>query len=137
MFRQPKYIYINDELREATLGYSPLYSENFKGLCQEYHRVGRCWNNEQLAYFFSEGLLQYYVGHFMGFNFNVDYMRFKTCDDLPHRHVSNSQLLEKLYEVFSPSQDSTDEEHNNYSSNENNYIILLHTLQKLIKNIKK
>jgi hypothetical protein len=71
--------------RDAMGGGSPLYSQAFAEASKTYHGNGRNWEQDKLEKFFSDGLLQYYVGMVSGFDF--DCQQPSSMPDTKHLNV--------------------------------------------------
>ena len=72
-----KLVSLTDEIRNATLGKSPFYSDRFRRYCTSYHQNGRNWPDNDLKEFFSDGLLQHYVTKTGGYDFEYLYKNFE------------------------------------------------------------
>jgi hypothetical protein len=75
-FTRPQMIELTDKIRAAghqtADGSMCFYSNYFFQHVGEYHRTGENWSQQQLTQFFSEGLLQYYIGDISGVNLNPE-----------------------------------------------------------------
>ncbi|OGT38703.1 MAG: hypothetical protein A3F11_03690 [Gammaproteobacteria bacterium RIFCSPHIGHO2_12_FULL_37_14] len=102
VFQPPSLISLTDEIRAAELGAHFFYSNEFKRACNDYHTNGMNWEINKLKHFFSEGLLQFYVGTLMDFDFNYNYSQFEVAhlqaaDELnKHKEIQFENKFKKL-----------------------------------------